>query len=166
MYTDKWFKMANDYFFTNENVSLFVPLTILSNGSAHFQYANEIAWSSAFSKKIGYLDHECLEEYSSFNLTGSIFNTNDFIEIGGLKSSIKVYFFYEFMLRLTKKELKIFVVPKEGYIHSIMRDGSLSDTYSKTLSEKDINKWFDLAKIECNFKEDRKTGITADEVLT
>ena len=165
MYTDKWFKMANDYYFTNETVSLFIPINILSDGSMHFQYANEIAWSSVFSKKIGYLDYETLEEYSSFNLTGGIFNTNDFIEIGGLKPSIKASFFYEFMLRLTKKELKIFVVPKEGYLHTIMREGSLSDIYSKTLTNKEIDKWFELSKIECNFKEDRGTTISSDEIL-
>ncbi len=159
-YTDKWFKMAHDYFYTNESVSLFLPLNILTDvNHQQFQYVNEIAWTSSFSNEIGYLDYDCLQDYSSFNLTGGIFNTQDFKTIGGFKPSIKVAFNYELLLRLTKKELKVFVVPKEGYTHVIGREDSLTDEYNRTLTREDIRKWFDLAKIECAFTEDRKTDI-------
>lgn len=161
VYTDKWFKMAHDYFYTNESVSLFLPLNILTDvNQQQFQYVNEIAWTSSFSNEIGYLDYDCLQDYSSFNLTGGIFNTEDFKKIGGFKSSIKIAFNYELLLRLTKKELKVFVVPKEGYIHVIGRDGSLTDEYNQTIPREEIRKWFDLAKIECAFTEDRKTTIS------
>jgi hypothetical protein len=159
-YTDKWFKMAHDYFYTNESVSLFIPLNILTDTNhQQFQYVNEIAWTNSFSNEIGYLDYDCLQDYSAFNLTGGIFNTQDFKTIGGFKSSIKVAFNYELLLRMTKKELKVFVVPKEGYIHTIGREDSLTDEYNNTLSKEEIKKWFDLAKIECAFVEDRKIGI-------
>ena len=159
-YTDKWFKMAHDYFYTNESVSLFLPLNILTDiNHEQFQYVNEIAWTGSFSNEIGYLDYDCLQDYSAFNLTGGIFNTHDFKTIGGFKPSIKVAFNYEFLLRMTKKELKVFVVPKEGYIHVIGREESLTDEYSKTMSNNEIRKWFDLAKTECTFLEDRKTNI-------
>ena len=69
-------------------------------------------------------------------------------------------FNYEFLLRLTKKELKVFVVPKEGYIHVIGRKGSLTDEYEKTLSADEINKWINLAKSEYMFTNDRKTDIS------
>ncbi len=167
-YTDKWFKMAHDYFYTNESVSLFLPLNILTDvNHTQFQYVNEIAWTGSFSNEIGYLDYDCLQDYSAFNLTGGIFNTSDFKSIGGFKPSIKVAFNYEFLLRLTKKELKVFVVPKEGYIHVIGREDSLTDDYNKTLEREEIKKWFDLAKIECSFLEDRKTNIDKlkEEVL-
>ena len=59
-----------------------------------------------------------------------------------------------------KKELKIFVVPKEGYMHVIGRKGSLTDEYNKEIAREDIKKWFDLAKIECSFNEDRNIGIS------
>lgn len=161
VYTDKWFKMAHDYFYTNESVSLFLPFNILTYvDSEQYQYANEIAWTSSFSNELGYLDYDCLQDYSAFNLTGGIFNTNDFKQVGGFKSSIKIAFNYELLLRLTKKELKVFVVPKEGYIHIIGREDSLTDEYNRTIPKEDINKWFDLAKIECSFTEDRKTSIT------
>ena len=160
-YTDKWFKMAHDYFYTNESVSLFLPLNILTDTNLQqFQYVNEIVWSNSFSNEIGYLDYDCLQDYSSFNVTGGIFNTEDFIKIGGFKPSIKIAFNYELLLRLTKKELKVFVVPKEGYIHMIGRENSLTDIYNRTISKEEIKKWFDLAKIECTFIEDRKTDIS------
>lgn len=159
-YTDKWFKMAHDYFYTNESVSLFLPLNILTDTNhQQFQYVNEIAWTSSFSNEIGYLDYDCLQDYSAFNLTGGIFNTEDFKNIGGFKPSIKVAFNYELLLRLTKKELKVFVVPKEGYTHVIGREDSLTDIYNQTVSKEEIKKWFDLAKMECAFIEDRKTDI-------
>ena len=160
VYTDKWFKMAHDYFYTNESVSLFLPLNILTDiNRQQYQYVNEIAWTSSFSNEIGYLDYDCLQDYSSFNLTGGIFNTEDFKKIGGFKPSIKIAFNYELLLRLTKKELKVFVVPKEGYIHLIGREDSLTDDYNNNIPKEDIKKWFDLAKVECSFTEDRKTDI-------
>lgn len=165
IYTEKWFKMAHDYFYTNESVSVFLPINILTDAdNKHFQYVNEVAWTSAFSNELGYLDFDCLQDYPSFNLTGGIFNTNDFKAIGGLKPSIKVAFNYEFLLRLTKKDLKVFVVPKEGYIHTIGRTDSLTDEYNNTFGKEDIKKWFDLAKTEYVFIEDRGTNI--DKVKT
>ena len=162
-YKDKWFKMAHDYFYTNENVSLFLPINILTDTEREqFQFVNEIAWTSTFSNKLGYLDFDCLQDYSSFNLTGGIFNTEDFKAIGGFKPSIKVAFNYEFLLRLAKKELEIFVVPKEGYVHIIGRKDSLTDEYNKTLTRDEIRKWFDLAKTEYAFTQDRK--VTIDKI--
>ena len=159
-YSDNWFKMAHDYYYTNETVSLFLPINILTDVShQQFQYVNEISWSGSFSNEIGFLDFDCLQDYSSFNLTGGIFNTEDFKKIGMFKPSIKVAFNYELLLRMTKKELKVYVVPKEGYTHVIGREDSLTDEYNKTLTNEEIRKWFDLAKIECVFTEDRKTNI-------
>jgi len=160
-YTDNWFKMAHDYYYTNESVSVFLPINILwtEDVPGQYQYANEIAWTSSFSNEIGFIDFDALQVYPSFNLTGGIFNTEDFKKIGGLKPSIKVSFNYEFLLRLTKKSLKVYVVPKEGYRHVLGRKDSLTDQYNQTLTNEDVKKWFDLAKIEYAFTEDRKVSI-------
>ena len=160
VYSDNWFKMAHDYFYTNESVSLFLPITVITDkDQKQFQYVNEIAWTGSFSNDIGYLDFDCLQDYYSFNITGGIFNTNDFKAVGGFKPSIKVAFNYELLLRMTKKELKVFVVPKEGYLHTIGREDSLTKEYNETLSDNEIKKWFDLAKTEYMFTEDRQTNI-------
>ncbi len=169
IYTDNWFKMAHDYYYTNESVSIFLPINIIwaEDMPGQYQYANEIVWTGAFSNEIGFIDFDCLQDYPSFNLTGGIFNTEDFKRIGKFKPSIKVSFNYELLLRLTKKDLKVYVVPKEGYVHVIARPDSLTDEYNKTLSNEEIKKWFNLAKSEYAFLEDRNASIDKikDEVL-
>lgn len=159
-YTEKWFTMANSYFYGNEDVSVFLPINIQHNDEkTKWQFGNELVWASSFSNEIGYIDFDCLQNCSVFNLTGGIFNKKDFIRIGKLKPSIKVSFNYEFLLRATNLKLKVFVVPKEGYIHTIGRTNSLTDIYDNTLSDSEISKWFELAMRECYYTEDRKKGI-------
>lgn len=160
--------MVSDYYEGNESVSVFLPINVATdtNETMH-QFINEIAWTGSFTNEIGFLDFECLQDYSAFNLTGGVFNTNDFKTIGGFKPSIKVSFNYEFLLRATKKDLKVFVIPKEGYAHTLGRTDSLMEEYNKTLKMDEIRKWFNLAKSEYTFTEDRGTTISKikEEVL-
>lgn len=161
-YTDKWFKMVKDYYRTNEEVSVFLPINVqmdVEDGS--YKFENEIIWASAFSNEIGFIDNDCLQHYVAFNITGGVFNTDDFIKIGMLKPSIKVAFSYEFLLRLTNKQLKVYVIPKEGYKHRLKREGSLL-LKNMELSDVEIDKWFRLAKRESIYKEDR--GMSIDSV--
>lgn len=165
VYTPKWFKMAKEYFYTNEDVSVFLPINVqyeASNPNLR-QYCNEIVWANEFSKELGYIDFDCLENFYGFNLTGGIFNRQDFVKIGSFKPSIEVAFNYEFLLRLTNKKLKVFVVPKEGYCHILNREGSLSDKYMKTLTDDIIKKWFNIAKCEYPYVEERKVTLTNEE---
>ena len=81
-----------------------------------------------------------------------------------LKPSIKVSFNYEFLLRTTHNGLKVYVVPKEGYTHVVGRKNSLTDEYNNTLSDTEIQKWFELAVREYPYKEDRKKDIIVDNV--
>lgn len=158
-YTDKWFKMFKEYYHTNEDVSLFLPINVqmdVEDGS--YKFENEIIWASAFSNEIGFIDNDCLQHYVAFNITGGVFNTSDFIKIGMLKPSIKVAFSYEFLLRLTNKQLKAYVVPKEGYKHRLKMEDSLL-LKNMELSDIEIDKWFRLAKRESIYTEDRKLGI-------
>lgn len=163
MFTKNWFNMAHNYYFSNEDVSVFLPINAQhSEDRTKWQFGNEIVWASSFSNDIGFIDFDCLQNCSTFNLTGGIFNKNDFIGIGMLKPSIKVAFNYEFLLRATNNKLKVFVVPKEGYTHVIGRKNSLTDEYSSTLSDEEIQKWFELAMREYPYKEDRKKNIIVD----
>ena len=159
-YSPKWFKMAKEYYYTNEDVSVFLPVNVQYNeDKSKWQFCNELVLASSFSNEIGFIDKDCLENATSFNITGGIFNVNDFIKMGALKPSIQVAFNYEFLLRLTHHKYKIYVVPKEGYLHMVGRNDSLVDTYYKTMDEKTINDWFDVAKRECVYVKDRKKGI-------
>lgn len=159
-YADNWFKMANDYFYGNEDVSLFLPINVQYNSTkTKWQFGNELVWASSFSNELGFIDFDSLQNCSVFNITGGIFNKKDFVKIGGLKPSIKIAFNYEFLLRMTYNNLKVFVVPKEGYMHVIGRKFSLTDMYNHTITDEETEKWFELAMREYQYKEDRKKGI-------
>ena len=165
-YRKKWFKLANDYFYGNESISIFLPLNAVHTGHKNWQFGNEFGLSNAFitddaddTDDVGIINFKRIEKCSVFNLTGAIFNRNDFVKVGKYKPSIKVAFNYELLLRLTNKGLKCMVAPKEGYVHEIGRENSLTDIYNKTLSEDEINKWFELAFREYVYDNDRNKDI-------
>ncbi len=156
-YNKKWFNMFTNYLNTNEDVSVFLPINVLHNVKTdEREFVNDIIWSSGFANSIGYIDFDCLQSTASFNLTGGIFKTSDWL---GYKPSISVAFNYEYLLRATDKGQKVFVIPKEGYHHELFKDGSLSEYYINNISDEDNAKWFDLAKSEYTFDEDRNQGI-------
>ena len=158
-YKPYWFGEVERYYKANPEVSAFLPLTQLmreKDGQVSFcGYGNEAPWASAFSNEIGFIDFEVLTNYFDFYLTGSVFSVDDFIYVGGLKESMKVVFWYEFLLRLTHMGKKVYVVPKLGYVHLVDRKDSLFDIYKSTLSKEEIAWWYDLAKEECYFIKDR-----------
>lgn len=119
-------------------------------------YINEVFWASSFSEVLGYLDLDSVMNFLSINATGAIFKTSEFIGLGGLKPSIKIAFWHEFLLRAIHKEKKMFVIPKVGYVHTINRPDSLSDIAQKTISEEEAEWWVELAQQEFYFTKDRK----------
>lgn len=153
VYTDKWFKSVKEYYYTNENVSLFLPINVEINDiDGYYQYCNEVIWANSFSKEIGYIDRECLEDFYGFNLTGGVFNLKDFLLVDGFDNSIKVAFNYDLLLRLTDKKLSVYVVPKEGYCHLINRDNSLSKEYYETLTNDEIMEQIAMVKKKNSLK--------------
>lgn len=159
-YKPKWFKFAEQYHYGNEDVSIFLPINVVKDVEGqHWQYANEMALATSATDECGFIDMELLEMWTGFNLTGAIFNTEDFKKIGKYKPSIKIAFNYELMLRMADKKMKMFVVPKEGYIHKIGRDDSLTAQYNKEIPAEEIKLWFDLAKREHTYDHDRNKGI-------
>jgi hypothetical protein len=118
-------------------------------------YINETAWASAFSEEIGYLDIDALEAYYNFNMTGAIINTETFKTIGGLKPSIKISFWYEFLLRMVYNNHRVYVIPKMCYRHTVNRKDSLTNEYINTISQEEGAWWIELAQQEYFFKNDR-----------
>lgn len=163
VYTPIWFDNVQKQIDMNLGISVFLPLTELLDYSKKTEekdeepvgYVNEAVWASSFSDNIGYLDLESLKVYMEFNTTGGIFNREDFISVGKLKSSMKLTFWYEYLLRAVNNGKKIYVIPKVGYRHHILRDDSLSDFYSKNMSTEEADFWVELAKKEYLFKKDR-----------
>ena len=157
VFMPRYFKGFYEYYAVNEDVSAFLPINVFVDSETNIrEFCNEIVWAKEFSKERGYIDYDCLQSFTGFNLTGGVFNKNDFETVGGYKPSIKVAFNYELLLRLTNKGYKVYVLPKEGYVHTINTKDSLTDEYAKAFSENDIKGWFDLAKCECTYIEDRE----------
>ena len=164
-YTPIWLDNAKKYidFMPDTSVFMFMEdITDFNNGK-YIGFGNAEAWASSFSNELGYIDNDCLQNYFDFYLTGSIFNIKDWIEIGGLKPSIKITFWYEWMLRATSKGKKIFVIPKVGYNHTLGRKNSLVEKYKAEVSKEESQFWFELAKREAFFKEDRKKEYKPEE---
>ena len=157
-YTPIWIDNAKKYIEFMPDVSVFMTLEDITdfNNGKYIGFGNEAAWASSFSNEIGFIDNDCLQNYFDFYLTGSIFNTADWKEVGGLKPSIKITFWYEWMLRATRAKKKIYVMPKVCYNHSLGRKESLTEIYKETINNEETQWWFDLAKREHFFKEDRK----------
>lgn len=157
IYTSIWFKNVQQYLDTDtEDTFAFLPLTeVIDVNMGPVGFANEAVWASSFSEEIGCYDLQCLEDYLDFNTSGGIFKTQDFITLGSLKASMKLSFWYEFLLRATYKGKRIFVIPKIGYNHFIGREDSLSYIYGNNMSEAEANWWINLAKKEYFFPHDR-----------
>jgi len=159
-YTPKWFENVGKYMESNSEASIFLPLTQIilyekmDNGP--IGYVNDAVWATSFSNELGYLDLECLSSYMNFNTTGGVFKTDDFKKVGKLKESMKLTFWYEFLMRSVFNGKRIFVIPKVGYLHTLNRNGSLSHIYTETISNEEADFWIDLANKEYMFKNDRK----------
>lgn len=152
-YTPIWLDNAKKYmeFMPETSVFMFLEdITDFNNGK-YVGFGNAEAWASSFSNEIGYIDNDCLQNYFDFYLTGSIFNTADWREVGGLKPQMKLTFWYEWLLRLTNKNKKVFVIPKVGYNHKLGRSGSLVEIYKENVGQDETQFLFDLAKREYFF---------------
>ena len=157
VFTPIWFDNVQKYMENDtEETFAFFPLTeVIDINMGPVGFANEAVWASSFSEEIGYYDLQCLEDYLDFNTSGAIFKTDDFITLGLLKPSMKLSFWYEFLLRAAYKGKRMFVIPKIGYHHFIGRTESLSYQYGNNMSENEANWWLDLAKKEYFFPHDR-----------
>lgn len=164
MFSPIWKNNVLSYLEHKPNTSVLMCMEDLVDDKMEFVgFGNDAPWASSFSDEIGYIDNECLKSYFDFYMTGSLFNVDDWKAIGGLKESMKMTFWYEFLLRATNLDKKVFVMPKVGYIHMIGRKNSLADICKETLSDDEGQWWFDTARHEYFYKEDRKKEYVKKE---
>ena len=161
-----WFNALKIYMAADvDDTFAFLPLTEIIDYATKspIGYSNEAVWASSFSDELGCYDIQSIENYLNFNTSGGVFKTSDFIALGGLKASMKLVNWYEFLLRAIYKGKRVFVIPKVGYYHTVNREGSVTMNFSQTMSEKEADWWIDLAKKEYFFPQDRKKTYTDDE---
>ena len=161
-YSKIWFSNFYKYADYYDDVDVFLPIVLDANIEGRFlHFTNEPVWAKDFSDKIGFLDNDALLNYPSFQISGGVYRKESFESVGKLKSSIKLQFVYEFFLRMTYYDKKIMTIPKIGYKKTNMRPSSLFFEYyngTQKIDPLEAKWWFNTAKKECYFKQDR--GIT------
>lgn len=142
-----------------EKIDLLLPVLVeVNDKNEALKLTNETVWSKQFvgeNGEMGYLNTNALNQYTDFKISGAVFKKSTFESVGCLKSNITLTFTYEFLLRMLNNGANIYTIPKIGVKHLVMREGSLFDTYAKTLTNKEKKFWFDTAKKESNFFNDR-----------
>jgi hypothetical protein len=156
-YGNIWFKNVVKYQKAYPNVDLFMPIIVdVDDQSSFVGFTNEAVWANSFSDELGVLDNNSLLTYQNFNIDGMVIKKSVYDEFGGFKPSIKLTFIYEFLLRMTFKDVKVMVIPKFGYKHVNQRDGSLFANYKQTIDPVEARWWLATAKKEYYFPKDRK----------
>lgn len=155
-YAKIWFKNVVEYREAHTNVELFMPIIVdVDSNSSFIGFTNEAVWANSFSDELGILDNTALLAYQNFNIDGMVIKKSLFEDFGGFKPSIKLTFIYEFLLRMTFKDVKVMVIPRFGYKHVNQRTGSLFSNYKETLDPVEARWWLSAAKKEYYFPKDR-----------
>lgn len=162
-YSKIWIKNVVEYREAYPEMGIFLPMIVdVDPNTSFIGLTNEAVWAQSFSDKLGILDNGALLSYQNFNLDGAVIKKSLFSEFGGLKASMKLTFIYEFLLRMTFKDVKVFVIPKFGYKHVNQRVGSLFNTYRNDIDPVEANWWLSQAKKEYYFDTDRKITYEVD----
>jgi hypothetical protein len=151
-----------------KDVDAFLPIVVDVDDKAVFAgFTNEATFAANITNEIGILSNEILQNFQNFQISGMIINKEKFLNIGGLKSNIKLTFGYEFFLRLTHNSSRIMTIPKIGYKHMNLRLGSLFWNYKNSddrLSADEVKFWIDSAKKEYFYNIERKINYEHQEV--
>ena len=153
--TPYWSKEAKKY--GKNGASVLLPFYEFHKSGTYISLGNELAWDVSFADEnnLGFLSMKELETYMDFPVHGALIRTEDFLSIGGLKPSLKIAAWYEFLLRCCYKNKAIYVVPKIGYIHALDTPESYTEIMHNEITPEE-GKWLiETAKQEYFFKDDR-----------
>ena len=158
-YSSIWFKNVQKYMEAYPEVQAFLPIVVDTDEKGVFKgFTNEATFAANFSQEMGILTNETLNDYSNFQTAGMVIKKSAIESFGGFKTNFKLTFVYEFLLRLTFNSVKVLTIPKIGYKHINLREGSIFWNYkygSDILSEDEVRFWIDSAKKEYFFKDER-----------
>jgi len=158
-YSNIWFKNVETYSKAYPDTDVFLPVVVDTDEKGLFAgFTNEATFAMNISTEMGVLSNETLQNYQNFQISGMVIKRQTYQDWGGLKSSFKLTFGYEFFLRLTHNSVKIMTIPKIGYKHINLRTGSIFWNYKNgesVLSSDEVKFWVDSAKKEYFFINDR-----------
>jgi len=169
-YAGTFFKRATEYIQAYPEVDILLTMMIeVNEQNQGIKLTNETVWAQQFvgeNGEMGYLNINALKQYTDFKLSGAVIKTEEFKNLGGYKSNIKLTFMYEFLLRALNNASKIMSMPKIGYKHLATREGSLFDGYMKNMPVDERKFWFETATKESNFMNDRPIDLTRLQKVT
>jgi hypothetical protein len=158
-YSSIWFKNAKRYIDAYSDVDCFLPLVVDTDEKGNFAgFTNEATFAVSLNSEMGYLTNDVLLTYQNFQTSGMVIKKDTFNDNGGFKPSFKLTFVYELLLRLTYNSVKIMSVPRIGYKHTNMREGSIFWNYKfgeNKITDNEISFWLESAKKEHFFVNDR-----------
>jgi len=167
-YSSIWFKNVKTYSEVYPDVQMFLPIVVEVDEKGVFAgFTNEATFAANFAQEVGFLTNETLHDYQNFQTAGSVFKKEVIEDFGGFKSSMKLTFIYEFLLRLTYNSVSIMTIPKLGYKHVNLREGSIFWNYKngdERMVEDEVKFWIQTAKKEYFFTDDRVIKYQSENV--
>jgi hypothetical protein len=167
-YATIWFNNVDKYSKAYPNVEAFLPIVVDVDSKGVFAgFTNEATFAANFTQEIGYLDHETLLDYQNFQTSGMVIKKESFLNVGGFKTSLKLIFGHELFLRLTHKSTTIMSIPKIGYKHINLREGSIFWNYKNgddKMTENEVKFWLEQAKKEFFHIQDRHINFEPQEI--
>jgi glycosyltransferase involved in cell wall biosynthesis len=167
-YSTIWFNNVEKYSNAYPDVDAFLPIVVDTDQMGKFVgFTNEATFAANFSSEMGILSNETLQDYQNFQTSGMVIKKSTLIDNGLFKSSMKLTYGYELFLRLTNNSVKIMSIPKIGYKHTNLRDGSIFWNYKNgedALTPDEVKFWIDSAKKEYFFTNDRAIKYEPQEV--
>ena len=164
-YANIWFNNVLKYSEIYPDVDAFLPIVVDVDSKDTFAgFTNEATFAANFTQEMGYLNNETLLDYQNFQTAGMVVKKSKLDEVGPMKPSMKLTFVYEFLLRLTYFTARIMTIPKIGYKHTSMREGSIFWNYKNgenVMSENEVKFWISTAKKEYFFVDDRNIKYEA-----
>jgi glycosyltransferase involved in cell wall biosynthesis len=158
-YSSIWFKNVKKYVESYPEVQMFLPVVVETDEKGLFAgFTNEATFAANFSQEMGILTNDTLQEYQNFQTAGSVIKKSVIEDFGGFKPSIKLTFIYEFLLRLTYNSVAVMTIPRLGYKHVNLREGSIFWNYKfgdSKMVEDEVKFWIQTAKREYFFTDDR-----------
>lgn len=158
-YSSIWFSNVKKYIDAYPSVQVFLPVVVETDDKGGFAgFTNEATFAANFSQELGFLTNETLLDYQNFQTSGAVYKKTVIEDFGGFKPSIKLTFVYEFLLRLTYNSVSIMTIPRLGYKHTNLREGSIFWNYKygeNKMLEDEVKFWIQTAKQEYFFVDDR-----------
>ena len=165
-YSSIWFKNVQKYVESFPEVQMFLPVVVETDEKGLFAgFTNEATFAANFSQEMGILTNDTLQEYQNFQTAGSVFKKSIIEDFGGFKPSVKLTFIYEFLLRLTYNSVSIMTIPRLGYKHVNLREGSIFWNYKfggDKMIEDEVKFWIQTANREYFFTDDRSIKYQSD----